>query len=78
MVGSLVAGSGRLEWSGGSVVFLDRNCVKVFVVEKSVYGVRDGELRIGLGSWLSGEWIGKVLRFGNGCVEVFSRWELQV
>ena len=60
------------------MVFLDRNWVKVFVVEKSVCGVRDGELRIGLGSWLSGEWIGKVWRPRNGCAEVFARWELQV
>ena len=46
MEGSVVD-SGGLEWSGGSVVFLDRNWVKVFVVEKSVCWAFRGELGVG-------------------------------
>ena len=42
--------------------------MKVFVVEGLICWACDGELGVGFGSWLCGEWTGDVLRSGNGCV----------
>ena len=46
MVEWLVVGSGRLVWFGGLVVFLDRDRVKVFVVEELICGGFGDELGI--------------------------------